>query len=319
MLDIERCHKMIRLLRSRRVVTREAFMEATGASLATFKRDLAYLKDRAGAEVEFERDLGGYVLRNDTGREYFPGLWFSAGEIHGLLTLYQLAASLEPGLLGEHLTPLVDKLEKQLEGEGVSREALGKRIRVLHMAHRAPDPAVFEVASIAALGGRKVRVKHYNRSTGERLDRELSPQRLVHYRDNWYLDAWCHTREALRSFALDAIEQAELLDAPAKRLPEKAMQAHYASSYGIFSGKADQVAVLRFSPQRSRWIAKERWHPEQEMTVAPDGAVTLRLPYHAPQELVMDILRHGDQVEVLAPPALRDEVARALKAAAARY
>jgi predicted DNA-binding transcriptional regulator YafY len=319
MLEIERCHKMIRLLRNRRVVTRAAFMEATGASLATFKRDLAYLKDRAGAEVEFDRELGGYVLQNDNGKEYFPGLWFSAGEIHGLLTLYQLAASLEPGLLGEHLTPLVDKLEKQLEGEGVSREALGKRIRVLHMAHRAPDPAVFEVASLATLGGRKVRVTHLKRASGERLERELSPQRLVHYRDNWYLDAWCHTREALRSFGLDAIERAELLDAPAKRIAEKVMQEHYASSYGIFAGKADQVAVLRFTPKRSRWIVKERWHPEQELSVDGEGAVTLRLPYHASQELVMDVLRHGPEVEVLEPPALRAEVAAALRAAAALY
>jgi predicted DNA-binding transcriptional regulator YafY len=321
MLDVERRHKLIRLLRSHRSMSKQALLKMLETSPATFKRDLVYLRDRAGAVIEFDRELGGYVLHEKPGAdpEYLPGLWFSAGEIHALLTLYRLAESLEPSLLGKHLSPVVAKLEKQLEGGGVDRELLTKRIRVLHMAHRAPDRAAFEKTSIATLGRRQLKVLHFHRGKGERLERVLSPQHLVHYRDNWYLDAWCHTRQALRSFALDAIESVTMLDAPAKSVSDSEMDAHYASSFGIFGGKADKLAVLRFTPERSRWIAKEQWHPEQVLEIAPDGACTLRIPYHEPHELVMDVLRYADQVKVLEPPALRDAVAVALRKAAAQY
>lgn len=318
---VERFYKIIRLLRARGAVPTAVLRKELGISPATWKRDLEYLRDRMDAPIEYDRERGGYVLSEPPGstREYLPGLWFSAGEIHGLLTLYSLAASLEPTLIGEHLKPLIAKLEKQLEGEGISRESLTRRIRILHMAHRPPDSATFETASIATLGRRQLKVRHFNRWSGERLERTLSPQRLLHYRDNWYLDAWCHTRNALRSFALDAIEQVELLDAPARAVTEKEMDAHYASAYGIFGGKADKVAVLKFSATRSRWIVKEQWHPEQVLETHKDGGCTLRIPYRESPELVMDILRHGDQVEVLEPAELRAEVAAALRAAAAIY
>jgi predicted DNA-binding transcriptional regulator YafY len=321
MLDHERRHKIVRLLRARGAMTKQALMAELEASRATLTRDIAWLRDRADAPIEFDRERQAYVLREEPGvdREYLPGLWFSAGEIHGLLTLYQLAASLEPGLLGDHLAPLIAKLEKQLAGEGLPRETLTQRIRVLHMGHRSPNAAVFEAVSMAVLGQRQLKVCHHNRARDERLVRELSPQRLVHYRDNWYLDAWCHLRQDLRTFALDALEEATLLDAPAKALSAHKVDQHFTSSYGIFAGRADRRAELRFSPERTRWVSKERWHPEQIAVIESDGALRLEVPYHHPQELMMDILRHGVDVEVVGPPELRAHIAQVLKAAAARY
>src|SRR5690606_25885846 len=74
------------------------------------------------------------------------------------------------------------------------------------------------------------------RSTDAPTRRLVSPQRLTHYRDNWYLDAWDHEREALRSFALDRIRQPRPGEARARDLPEAELDQHLASSYGIFSG-----------------------------------------------------------------------------------
>jgi len=45
----------------------------------------------------------------------------------------------------------------------------------------------------------------------------------------------------------------------------------------------------------------------------------LELPYSQEPELVMDLLRHGAGVEVLAPLSLRATVARELAAAARQY
>lgn len=78
---------------------------------------------------------------------------------------------------------------------------------------------------------------------------------------NWYLDAFCHKRHALRSFAVDRISVPQSLDAVALDFSDADLDAHFTDSYGIFAGKPKEIAVLLFSPERARWVADEQWHP----------------------------------------------------------
>ena len=70
---------------------------------------------------------------------------------------------------------------------------------------------------------------------------------------------------------------------------------------------------------RARWVADEQWHPRQTGRFLEDGRYELRVPYSDPRELVMDILRHGPDVEVMAPPELSAAVAETLRAASGQY
>jgi predicted DNA-binding transcriptional regulator YafY len=97
------------------------------------------------------------------------------------------------------------------------------------------------------------------------------------------------------------------------------LDRHHASSYGIFAGVPDQVAVLRFNPERARWVAKEQWHRDQRGRFLQDGSYELAIPYSNQLELVMDVLKYGPDVEVIEPEGLRTEVLRRLRAAVARY
>lgn len=90
----------------------------------------------------------------------------------------------------------------------------------------------------------------------------MSPQRLAHYRDNWYLDAWCHERLAIRSFALDAIEDVTLLNDAAHDISDAELDQVLASGYGIFAGEAVQWAELIFTAEAARWVSRESWHPQ---------------------------------------------------------
>jgi predicted DNA-binding transcriptional regulator YafY len=113
--------------------------------------------------------------------------------------------------------------------------------------------------------------------------------------------------------------QLELLKERACDVPEEELDSHYASAYGIFGGKADKTAVLRFSPERARWVADEQWHPKQEGKRESDGSYELRIPYGDPRELVMEILRHGRHVKVIAPDSLVEELKAQLRDALGQY
>ncbi|RPI46633.1 MAG: WYL domain-containing protein [Betaproteobacteria bacterium] len=319
----ERFYKIERMLRESRVVPFAAMRARLEVSPATLKRDLEYMRSRLHAPIEFDRAAGGYRLAESdpaASRHELPGLWFSPAEIHALLTLQHLVAHLRTGsLVGPHLEALASRLTAALGSAAGSVQEVRRRVRILDIAARDIALEHFELVGSALLRRRRLHIGYFARGRGESTEREISPQRLVHYRDNWYLDAYCHVRDDLRSFSVDAIRSAAMLDAAAIDLPDDELDARLGSGYGIFSGKDVAWARLRFTPERARWVAAEQWHPRQRTQFEPDGSFILELPYSDPRELVMDVLRHGAEVEVLDPDRLRDEVRRTVESMHARY
>jgi predicted DNA-binding transcriptional regulator YafY len=187
------------------------------------------------------------------------------------------------------------------------------------MAARPVTPKHFESVVSALINRQRLSITHFHRGREETLSREVSPQRVVHYRDNWYLDAWCHQRNALRTFAMDSIQHVTALDDTAQDIPDHRLDAELGAGYGIFAGPATEVAKLRFSPKRARWVANEQWHPEQRGETRVVGSFILEVPYSDDRELVMDIMKYGPDVEVLEPASLREHVIDLHQEAARRY
>jgi len=314
----ERFYRIERLLRERKVVPRSVFLDVLEVSLATFKRDLEYLRERLEVPIEWSADKGGYELGSDRKVE-LPGLWFNDSEIQALLVMDAMLADLSPGLLEGHVAPLRARLEMLLEEGQVAPDEVRKRVRVLRQAARALPAGVFEVVAAATLKRRRLSIAYTARSTAEATERVVSPQRLVLYRDNWYLDAWCHLRDGLRKFSVDAIASPVMLDEKAKLVDMKAVERELDRGYGIFAGRNVLWATLRFTPARARWVAHERWHAAQRGRFEPGGAYVLELPFSDTRELMMDILKYGADVEVLGPASLRAAVADEVRRMAAMH
>ena len=317
---LERFYKIDQLLKERKAVSFSAMCSSLGVSRATLKRDLEYMRSRFHAPIEYDREANGYRFgKPRTGPRYeLPGLWFSADEAYALLSMHTLLAELEPGLLQPHLGPLQARLRALLGGEPAWQD-IEKRIKVFQPERRSSTTILFPLVAKAVLTRQRLWIRHYNRKDDRETEREVSPQRLVHYRGNWYVDAYCHLREDLRSFAVDAIRAAELRDTRAKEIPAAELDEHLGSGYGIFAGKKVQWATLRFTPEAARWVSAQSWHPKQRARFEPDGSYVLELPYAEDRELLMEIMKYGADVEVLAPDALRLRVAETLKEAGKRY
>ena len=307
------------LLQARYPVQRAALQEKLECSRATIIRIIRDMRDCLGAPIEYDREASGYHYNRADGQPYeLPGLWFNASELHALLTVQRLLAEIQPGLLESHLTPLRERIERILKARDDSQGDINTRIRILSMASRRVDPAHFPIVADAVLRRKRLNIIYHGRADNKTTERVISPQRLAHYRDNWYLDAWDHEKRALRSFSVDRLRQVQVLDKPAKEISESKLNAHFASAFGIFAGKPKHTAVLRFTPERSRWVADETWHPKQKGRFEGEHYI-LEVPYADHRELVMEILKHGPEVEVLAPEALRAEVRDRLARSIAQY
>lgn len=306
----ERFYLIDQMLSERKVVSRLDLLDHLGISWATLKRDLAYLKERFNAPIVFDRDVGGYRFDAPSiGPKYeLPGLWFNADEMYALLAMHQMLSELEPGLLTPHVSPLLSRLETIVERDGSQFGDVSKKIRLARTGARRKNPEYFGIITGAILEHRRIHIRHFNRPRNEYTERELSPLRLVFYRSNWYLECWCHSRNALRRFSLDAIDSVTTLEKTSKNISVKQTEEAFGGSYGIYGGKPTHLAVLRFSAHASRWVSNEEWHPDQVGEFDAEGRYLLKIPYSDPTELMMDIMRQGHHVEVVVPEELRLEI-----------
>jgi hypothetical protein len=304
----ERLYKIQRMLTGGGALPMSRFLDALEVSKATFKRDLEYLRDRLGVPIVWDVESSGYRIDVSTDQRShpLPGLWLNEAEIHALLTGIELLGDLEPApLIGQQIKPIRERLEKILELGEFSTDEIRRRIRLMPIGARQTSSEHFQAIAKALLSRKRLKLRHFGRLDASITEREVSPQRLVFYRDNWYLDAFCHLRDDIRSFSVDAIEEASPVDKNAVSVDDAVLTTELDAGYGIFSGGTTKVARLKFSPFKARWVAREHWHKEQKGEMLDDGSYLLEVPYFDDRELINDILRHGSQVEVLGPEELK--------------
>lgn len=309
------------ILSSRRTaIPLEDLMARLECSKSTLHRTINALKDYLNAPVVYDTATGGYRYGKDARGESYelPGLWFTPNELQALAVMQGLLKDIGGGFLQEHLGPIGKRLDELMKHQRLNLGEAASRLRFPALGAR-PSGEAFQTVASATLQRRKLWIEYHARTSDELSERTISPQRVIHYRETWYLDAWDERRDALRIFSIDRIRRASVLNEVAFDVPEAELNEHFATAYGIFGGKADKVAVLRFTAERARWVADENWHPDQQGRYLADGSYELSIPYRDERELVMDIMRHGRNVEVVAPSELRDLLQRELEQALARY
>lgn len=304
MKHIDKIFKLHNLLRNRRTpLSGKAIEEQLECSRATRDRIIKAMREFLAAPIIYDAENNGYLYdREQTAHPYeLPGLWFSAQELQTLLACQHLLSNASYGILQADISQLQTRLEKLLSrNPGVVKPDV-KKIKIINQASRQQNNTLFLHIADALFNGKRLQIDYHARTDNRRSQRQISPQTLVRYRDNWYLDAWCHQRNELRSFAVDKISAVKLLDEKATVIVQDELQAHFAESYGIFSGSPKHLAVLNFSADRARWVADEQWHPKQQSQWLSDGRYQLSIPFNDHRELVMDILKHGPEVEVVEP------------------
>ena len=306
------------LQRSRAPQSLASLMQHMNVSRATLNRLLGVLRDEVGFDVQYVKDQGYVLQRSPRDTIATQLLKLDSADVANLLVAEALLDQLTQGLLRDETAGLRKALEK-LNARRLGDPDMRRRLQ-LRLNHLRPSSQKgFNVLLNALLTQRRVSFDYHSRNEDRSGRRHCSPQRLTFYRNNWYLSAWCHERDALRLFSVDRISEPRISLDDARQVDERSLTQQLDASYGIYPGPATAMAILQFTAKSARWVAEEQWHPNARCETLPDGGVTLHVPYHHDTELIMEILRHGDQCEVLAPPSLRTAVADALHKAAHRY
>jgi proteasome accessory factor C len=162
---------------------------------------------------------------------------------------------------------------------------------------------------------RVIEIDYWTESRGEVTKRVIEPHMLMNSRDAWYLVAHCRKAGEQRTFRLDRIRGATLLDEHFERRPE--VEAVPYQPWGA-SGQAEahaHIARVWCSPTIARWLAEE--HPSAERF--SDGSVIAEIPYSSEEWLVKEITKHGGEAVLHTPEELRPAVASNAERILERY
>lgn len=309
---------LIGLMRKRKRGLRRKDLELRwSCSAATVRRVVQEAKDEFGLPIFYDPSQGAYLCDTELAVE-LPGLWFGDEELAALLGLSHWLDAQASGILRDLLDPLRARIESMLHDREIRFADWRERIRFLPMAARAVQPGLLPPVARAVLDRKRLAFAYKGVHAAGYTQREVSPQALVRYRDNWLLDAFCHKQNALRSFALSRMKDARVLPQSASEIPRKELDRHFAEAYGIFAGRARYKASLVFEGLAARLVEGESWHPEQKLHALPGGKVRLEFPCGDLRELVRDLMRYADEVTVDGPERLRKDLADMVARAAAR-
>jgi predicted DNA-binding transcriptional regulator YafY len=215
---LERIHKIDQMITDRGTVGVHDFLSTLGISLATFKRDLDYLRSALHSPIQWDRDKGGYGYGKATrGRAAaMPAIWFNGAQTHALVASYGLLSSAPRGDGGAcEIHGLAARALGLLSERGESPQQVLKRIVVEDLSAPSVDSQFFAPLASAVLNRRRVLLTLPTR--GQRsATHQLSPMRLVYNRGQWLLEALRHDTADSLTVSVADVTALEVLNEKAR-------------------------------------------------------------------------------------------------------
>ena len=283
----------------------------------TALQNIAYFRDRMQAPLEYDSSRKGFYYPDPS--FLLPFSRISEAELLALVISRKLISEASAGSLAEELGSVSKRLgtllAESLPGRARPEDAFSFRWKGINPT----DPLTFKIVTSALLQGKKLTFCYYAPTTSSCTMRTVEPHHMVNYMGNWHLVAFCHLRSEWRNFVLGRMTLCQMAAGVFQLRPQAEWQPFLQDTFGIFQNKESFDVVLRFTPERSRWVKGEIWHERQSEEVQGDGSLVRTIPASHEAEILMEILKHGSQVEVLEPDWLREKVVAEIKAAAKKY
>lgn len=310
-----------KMISEKGVVTFEELQDVLKVSSPTVKRDLFYMRTKLGYPIVYSHTRGGYYFEKAhpdlKGSKLGSKLaeqrvWYSSEELYSLVSMAEILGRLSKSpesALSTGLAPVRSRLLELLTlGETDPLELL-RRVKVVSRRQVFEESACFQTVGIALTAQRRIAIDYFNPKRGDVTRREISPLRLVYSNSRWYIDAYCHLSDKLKTFLIENIRQADILEKAVRRVSLKDLAKELDSSYGMFRGKGVKTARIRFAKEVAPYVLREVWHEDQRVRTQEDGSIVLEVPYAGTTELAGEIMRWGSKVLSIEPAGLRRDVA----------
>ncbi len=316
---LERLLQIDALLRSGQRQTVVSLAEALEVSDRTIRSDLAFLRDRFNAPIEFSPKKGHYYSDAEW---RLPSISLSQGELFALTLGARMLEAYAGFTYAAELRSAIERLSDRLpEQTWIDLQQIADdRVVFRTGAETFPDPDIWKRLVEACRTSRQVQMKYYTASRNAESQRVLDPYLLHVYRGtNPYVIGFCHKRQAIRWFRVDRIRELQLLKEKFVRDPNFNAKEHLSKIFQSEVGGKPVPVTIWFDASTAPYVRERRWHPTQEIQEHPDGSLTLHLVVGGLNELKRWVLGYGKGAVVKEPPELVEMVREEVEGMSSRY
>lgn len=272
-------------------------------SLKTAQRDIEFMRDRLNCPLLYEKSRKGYYYEDDTFS--LPSIYISSGELTALLITRKMLQGISAEYIGGELSQLIDKITSILQKHVTEEGSIDDAVSIQLIGYTTPSEDIFKAVLEGCLKRKSLSFAYYSPVSDEKTVRTADPYHLFNYMGTWHLIGYCHLRQGLRDFNLSRITDARILDETFSLKCGFNLREYFDSAFGLYKGSEKEEVVLRFTPEKAKWVKDQVWHRDQKKKSLPDGSLELSFPVANFAEVAMEILKHGSGVEVIEPEGLR--------------
>jgi predicted DNA-binding transcriptional regulator YafY len=273
-------------------------------SSKTSQRDIDFMRDRLYCPLEYDSSQKGYYYSDDT--YSLPMVYLSSEELSALLIARKMLKDISNGCIGEEISSIVNKITNVLSRHMADGNDVDDNFSFQLIEYSPIPENILKVVLDACLKRRRLHFTYSSPAKGEKSQRTVDPYHLFNYMGTWHLVGYCHMRGMIRDFVLGRMTDLGILDEDFEKPSDFDIKKYFYSSFGIYKGHSKTEVTLRFSPEKAKWIRDQVWHRDQKSKFLKNGSLELSFPVADFSEVKMEILKHGDKVEVVKPKALRD-------------
>lgn len=315
---VYRILRLITLLQSGRSFTPDELALELEVSRRTVFRDLNML-EMARIPYYFDDTTGGYRISEHF---FLPPVNLTLAEALAMLVLTGRMEGQERLPLLSQGSRAAVKLQSVLP-EPIRTHVGGVidhiSVSLGPLSRHDPSDGVFEQFTTAVASHRVCRLQYESFHDRRVLDLEIHPLRLIFQTRAWYVLAWSAEHRQVRTFKLMRVRKLTVTPRTFKRPRDFSPGDVFGGAWSMIpEGKVYDVH-LRFAPKVAGNVAEVQWHRTQQVRLAPDGSADFHVRVDGLGEIVWWILGYGDQVEVVAPAALRVRLAAAAKGMLQKY
>ncbi len=292
--------------------------EELEVSRRTVLRDIEYLRDQMGAPVEYDSEKKGFFYTNKT--YSFPSVQITEGELIAIYVAEKVLSQCHGTPYEEALKNAFQRIVSSLPDEvTVNLSGIDQAYSFRMTSKAIQDIEIFKKIADAAINKKQVKIHYYTLYRDSSGTRIIDPYQMVNLNGDWYLFAFCHQRNEIRTFLISRIKDVEETGNIFVKDPAFDLKDQLGFSFGIYTGKEKYTVKLKFDEIAARYIKEKIWHHSQTISEKQDGTVILTLRLNSLVEIKWWILSWGEHVEVVSPAELRRDLAITASRCARRY
>lgn len=281
-------------------------------STKSIQRDIEFMRDRMGLPIEYNGSRFGYYYTEEVSS--FPTLQITEGELAALVIAEKALQQYRGTQFEKPLLSAIRKIEQSLPDTiSLNLADLEQTISFRTRAEPILNLEIFDILARATARRQQLELRYRKPGLREGEARIVDPYHLANINGEWFLFAYDHGREDLRTFVPPRVLSARPTGKTFPRPESFSLEKRLRDSFGVHSGGGKYDVLLRFSARVADYVREKKWHESQRLRELRDGGVELQVKLSSLGEIERWVLNWGGEATVIRPRELVESVRSAAR------